>query len=78
MKLKLHVKTVHGDNSKKKYKCVYCEKAFISKNMLDAHMMNIHIKTRPYSCRFGCDFSYNDISNRNSHEKMKHGGLFKL
>ena len=26
--------------------------------------------------RYGCDIGYNDVSNRNSHEKKKHGGLF--
>ena len=28
------------------------------------------------SFRYGCDIGYNDVSNRNSHEKKKHGGLF--
>ena len=73
--------------------------------------MNVHLKLRPYSCRYGCEFgkfvfskrknnllklkhmffshfalhyelqffsclAYNNLSNRNSHEKKKHGGLY--
>ena len=68
--------------------------------------MNVHLKLRPYSCRYGCEFgnfviskkkllklkhmiffahfvihyefflAYNDLSNRNHHEKKKHGGLY--
>ena len=40
-------------------------------------MMNVHIRSRPYNCRYGCNMAYNDVSNRNSHEKKKHGGLFQ-
>ena len=39
--------------------------------------MNVHLKLRPYKCRFGCDFGYNDFSNRNAHEKKKHGGRYE-
>ena len=38
--------------------------------------MSVHLKLRPYKCRYGCDDSYNDYHNRNSHEKKKHGKLF--
>jgi len=40
-------------------------------------MMNKHIRSRPYPCRFGCDISYNDRSTRSAHEKKKHGANFK-
>ena len=36
----------------------------------------MHLKTRPFNCRYGCDISYNDHSNRNAHEKKTHGKLF--
>ena len=38
--------------------------------------MNVHLKLRPYKCRYGCEFAYNDRSNRNAHEKKTHGNLF--
>jgi len=40
------------------------------------HRINVHLRNRPFLCRYGCDFRYNDSSNRNSHERKKHGGLF--
>ena len=38
--------------------------------------MNVHLKLRPYECRYGCSFRYNDLSNRNAHEKKTHGQIF--
>ena len=38
--------------------------------------MNAHLKLRPYKCRYGCEFAYNDHSNRNAHERKTHGKLF--
>ena len=39
-------------------------------------MMNVHIKARPYTCRYGCGAAYNDSSNRGHHERKKHGGNY--
>ena len=74
--LKKHIMTVHTQDAEKKYKCQDCGKGFIEIGALKQHQMNMHLKLRPYSCRYGCDISYNDTSNRNSHEKKKHGQLF--
>ena len=52
-----------------RYECQQCDKKFISNNALKTHMMNVHIRSRPYNCRYGCNMAYNDVSNRNSHEK---------
>ena len=35
--------------------------------------MSVHLKLRPFKCRYGCEFGYNDQANRNSHERKKHG-----
>ena len=64
-------------HDKMRYECDQCDKKFISNSALKCHMMNVHIRTRPYNCRYGCNMAYNDVSNRNSHEKKKHGGLFQ-
>ena len=64
-------------HDKMRYECDQCDKKFISNSALKCHMMNVHIRSRPYNCRYGCNMAYNDVSNRNSHEKKKHGGLFQ-
>ena len=75
--IKAHIKTVHTSDDKKRFPCQDCEKGFINESYLQKHRINVHLKTYPYHCRYGCDAKYNDTSNRNSHEKKKHGGLFK-
>ena len=73
-----HIKIVHTENEKKKFQCLDCGKGFIDKTHLQKHRINAHLKTYPYHCRYGCEMKYNDISNRNSHEKKKHGGLYQV
>jgi len=53
-----------------------CRKGFTIKSSLNKHLMNVHSKLRPYKCRYGCIFAYNDKSNRDAHERKKHGKLF--
>ena len=52
-----------------------CEKAFVEKSKLKAHMSSVHLKDTPYKCRYECGRAYNDASNRNAHEKRNHGSL---
>ena len=44
-------------------------KRFTGKNKLDSHMSSVHYKDNPNACRYGCGRAYNDISNRNQHER---------
>ena len=74
--LKLHVERIHTLDEDKRFQCQDCGKGFIRKGALEVHKMNVHLKQRPYKCRYGCDIAYNDISNRRAHEKKKHGKLF--
>ena len=53
-----------------------CGKGFTIKSSLNKHLMNVHSKLRPYKCRYGCIFAYNDKSNRDAHERKKHGKIF--
>ena len=40
--------------------------------------MNVHIRSRPYKCRLaGCDADFNELSNRNAHEKGVHKFSYK-
>ena len=75
-RMELHMKEAHMPNDEKKHKCPECGKGFYQTNKLAQHRINVHLRNRPFPCRYGCDFRYNDSSNRNSHERKKHGGLF--
>ena len=71
-KLKDHMETLHRNDSEKRFQCDQCSKGFWHTGQLRNHKMNIHLKLKPYSCRFECSQSYNDKSNRNQHEKRAH------
>ena len=75
--MRLHSMTAHVPDSEKKFQCQDCDRGFVTKANLENHRMNVHLKTRPYQCRYGCSNAYNDTSNRNSHEKKTHGQLFQ-
>ena len=77
-RLTLHIQTVHTPDEMKKHQCQDCDKGFIDARKLKIHQMNVHLKLRPYNCRYGCDMAYNDTSNRNQHEKRTHGKVFTL
>ena len=74
--IKEHMGAVHTKDEDKKHQCQDCGKGFMLKRKLEIHRINMHLKTKPHSCRYGCDISYNDDSNRNAHEKKTHGKLF--
>ena len=76
--LKVHIDRVHTTDEQKKFHCQDCGKGFIRSADLENHRVNVHLKTYPHKCRYGCDVRYNDVNNRNSHERKKHGGVFKL
>ena len=74
--LDYHMKSAHLSDDQKKHKCPDCGKGFYQSTKLTQHRINVHLRNRPFQCRYGCDIKYNDSSNRNSHERKKHGGLF--
>ena len=76
--IKGHMRSVHTDDKEKRFQCGICGKGFFSQDKLNCHEMSMHIKSRPHRCRYGCDIGYNDISNRNAHEKKTHGARFDL
>jgi len=73
--LRSHIQIVHTSDEDKPYKCSMCTKGFTGKNKLDSHMSSVHYKDNPNACRYGCGRAYNDISNRNQHERKTHGSL---
>ena len=76
-KLEQHIQIMHTDEKDMKIRCSTCGKGFINKMQLRRHEMNVHLKQKPYECRFGCKIRYNDSSNRNAHEKKTHGQIFQ-
>merc|ERR1719394_610062 len=74
--LKEHILTVHTLDKDKKFQCQDCGKGFNHQHKLEKHKMSVHLKQRPFQCRYGCDIAYNDSSNRIAHEKKKHGRIF--
>ena len=75
--MRTHMRDMHAASINDfPYKCVPCNKGFSQKGKLEIHTMNIHLKLRPWKCRYGCKFAYNDKSNLHHHERKKHGGVF--
>jgi len=71
-----HIKTMHTEDRDKKHPCDECGKGFYEITALKSHQMSVHIKARPFPCRFGCGASSNIAGNRNKHEINKHGRKF--
>ena len=71
--MKLHMDNVHKSDELKRYRCEFCGKSFERADKIKRHRMSVHLKLQPFKCRYGCDMAYNDRSNRNQHERKKHG-----
>ena len=74
--LQTHIDNKHTADSEKNFSCQECGKGFSVRQALRSHMMNVHIKSRPHQCRYGCENSYNDVNNRAAHERRRHGQIF--
>ena len=74
--MKHHTIAKHMPDEQKPFRCQDCGKGFFAQLQVRKHRMSVHLKTRPFICRYGCTFAYNDSSNRNAHEKKKHGRIF--
>ena len=56
--------------------CPYapCPVSIVGRGKFETHLINVHIKCRPYSCQMGCsNATYNDNSNLRAHYKKTHG-----
>ena len=51
-KMKDHMESMHVDDSDMKARCDACGKGFPSDQKLRDHTMNVHLKLRPYKCRY--------------------------
>ena len=75
-KMRENMLSLHTDDKQKPFQCEQCEKGFSSKKYLKHHEFSVHLKSRPFKCRYDCGMDYNDPSNMYQHEKRKHGRLF--
>ena len=73
--MKQHLDNVHKSDCDKRYRCEYCSKSFDQSDKMKRHQMSVHLKLQPFKCRYGCGLAYNDRSNRNQHERKKHGRM---
>lgn len=72
-----HLTMNHGPEDMKPLKCGICAKGFSDKSKLRYHMLNMHIKSRPYVCRSeGCTAAFNFNGNLYAHERKLHGKDF--
>merc|ERR1719273_1302371 len=72
VKLEYHMIS-HMAPEEKKYICEKCGKRFGWSHHLAKHEMNVHVRSRPYKCSVqGCNWAFNDLSNRNMHERRVH------
>ena len=72
VKLEYHM-ICHMTPEEKKYICEKCGKRFGWSHHLAKHEMNVHVRSRPYKCSVqGCNWAFNDLSNRNMHERRVH------
>ena len=71
-----HMKKAHTKDHEKKYQCPLCGKGFIDITRYKLHMTSSHTDEKPFTCRYNCGHASKDPSNRNKHEKEKHGKKF--
>lgn len=75
--LRRHISAVHGTDEDRPYKCGPCDKTFVVKPTLKQHVLNLHLKTRPFLCRSpGCAANFNHLANLYAHERKLHGQNF--
>lgn len=73
-----HLMQKHNQGPEKQYQCDKCEKTFSNSYKLEHHLI-VHSEEK-FSCRFpNCETAtqYNEPSNRNAHERKKHGLVYE-
>ena len=70
--MRKHNLTTHTDNSMLKVKCETCGRGFKDTPSMKSHEMSLHIKTRPFKCRYKCPNDKCDTCpNAKCDEEMK-------
>jgi len=72
-RLREHIMRMHVPDGERPHQCPHCDRGFGLRGELVAHMNVVHLKSRPYPCRYGCGEAFNHYATRGDHEKSKHG-----
>ena len=67
------MKNMHTKDSDKRYQCDQCGKESLDMDKIRGHHISVHLKARPYECRFGCGAASSDKGNLRKHQELKHG-----
>ena len=68
----LRVGSRRDSSYSREFGCQYCEKVVVGNIWnLRRHVNAVHLNIRPYKCRY-CDVTFNQNSNRKSHEVKHH------
>ena len=51
-RMREHLESMHQADSDMSYRCDLCGKGFPTSQKLRDHNMNVHLKLRPYTCRY--------------------------
>jgi len=70
--LNRHIRSKHGANSERPYKCDFCGKGFMNTQNLGDHI-NIHTGEKPYMCTF-CGSNFASRGTWRMHERTMHLG----
>ncbi|KAJ0171165.1 hypothetical protein K1T71_013364 [Dendrolimus kikuchii] len=73
--LKQHLRTAssHVTCAEKPLICDYCDKRFMLRRDVEAHMNKVHLKERPYKCDL-CDREYSAQASLTQHKRLSHEG----
>ena len=63
-----HIKVMHTEDKDKLHSCPLCERGFIERSRMDAHMRSAHTGEKPFPCRFLCGAACAEAGNRKKHE----------
>ena len=75
--LKRHIQSHHTAEEDKRFPCSKCGKGFVDKTTLKQHDLAVHLKLKPWLCRFDCNYSCASKTNLYKHERMVHGKVFE-
>ena len=69
---------MHRHSNLRPFKCSYCEATFNRKTRLKVHLM-IHTGEKPFKCPIeGCNKSFREKGNLNSHMKNNHVSIYNI
>ena len=75
LNLEKHIKTKHGPEESKKFKCKICGKGFILRDKLASHLI-FHSDVKPYECKSNCGFAKGNIQKHENSRKRQEGSNF--